>query len=130
MAKDQYLTAPEAAAALGVSAATLYAYVSRGLIRSEPTDGSKRVRRYHREDVQRLKDRKELRRNPTKLAERALHWGVPVMESSLTLIADGRLYYRGHDVLTLAKTHTVEEVATLIWLGDLAADATAFFRAV
>src|SRR5215813_12583491 len=108
MAKDQYVTAQEAAAELGVSTATLYAYVSRGLIRSEPTNDSKRVRRYHHEDVQRLKDRKEWRRNPIKLAERALHWGVPVMESSLTLIASGHLYYRGHDVLTLATTYTVE----------------------
>src|SRR5262245_52724336 len=117
MAKDQYLTAREATAQLGVSAATLYAYVSRGLIRSEPTDGKKRVRRYHREDIQRLKERKELRRNPAKLAEQALHWGAPVLESSITLIANGRLYYRGHDVLTLAATQTVEEVAGLIWLG-------------
>src|SRR5215813_7517284 len=129
MAKDQYLTAQEATKELGVSAATLYAYVSRGLIRSEPTDGKKRVRRYHREDVQRLKERKELRRNPAKLAEQALHWGVPVLESSITLIADGRLYYRGHDVLALAATRTVEEVAGLIWLGNPEADVTPLFAA-
>lgn len=129
MAKDHYLTAQEATEELGVSAATLYAYVSRGLIRSEPVDGKKRVRRYHGEDVQRLRERKELRRNPAKLAEQALHWGVPVLDSSITLIADGRLYYRGHDVLTLAATRTVEEVAALIWLGDLDADARALFAA-
>ncbi len=129
MAKDHYLTAREAAAELGVSAATLYAYVSRGLIRSEPTDGKQRVRRYHQEDIQRLKERKELRRNPAKLAEQALHWGVPVLESSITLIANGRLYYRGHDVLTLAATRAVEEVAALIWLGTLEADITALFAA-
>ncbi|HKA54555.1 MAG TPA: citrate synthase, partial [Candidatus Binatia bacterium] len=117
MAKDQYLTAQEATKELGVSAATLYAYVSRGLIRSEPVDGKKRVRRYHREDLQRLKERKELRRNPAKLAEQALHWGAPVLESAITLIANGRLYYRGHDVLSLAATRAVEEVAGLIWLG-------------
>src|SRR5262249_29294563 len=117
MAKDQYLTAQEATKELGVSAATLYAYVSRGLIRSEPVDGKKRVRRYHREDLQRLKERKELRRNPAKLAEQALHWGAPVLESAITLIANGRLYYRGHDVLSLAATRAVEEVAGLILLG-------------
>jgi citrate synthase len=129
MGKDQYLTAQEAATELGVSAATLYAYVSRGLVRSEPTNGGRRLRRYHREDVQRLKERKELRRNPAKLAERALHWGVPVLESALTLIADGHLYYRGHEVVALATTRTVEEVAALIWLGDLKADVTALFDA-
>jgi citrate synthase len=130
MAKDQYLTAQEAIAQLGVSAATLYAYVSRGLIRSEPTDGKKRVRRYHREDIQRLKERKELRRNPAKLAEQALHWGAPVLESSITLIANGRLYYRGHDVLALAATRTVEEVAALLWLGTLDIDVMPLFAAV
>jgi len=129
MAKDQYLTAQEATKELGVSAATLYAYVSRGLIRSEPVDGKKRVRRYHREDLQRLKERKELRRNPAKLAEQALHWGAPVLESAITLIANGRLYYRGHDVLVLAATHTVEEVAGLIWLGTPEVDVPPLFAA-
>jgi len=129
MAKDQYLTAQEATKELGISSATLYAYVSRGLIRSEPTDGKKRIRRYHREDIQRLKERKELRRNPAKLAEQALHWGAPVLESAITLIANGRLYYRGHDVLALAATRTVEEVAALIWLGALEVDVTTLFAA-
>jgi citrate synthase len=129
MARSPYLSAQEAAEELGVSAATLYAYVSRGLIRSEPVDEGKRVRRYHREDVQQLKERKELRRNPAKLAEQALHWGVPVLESALTLIANGRLYYRGHDVLTLASSRSVEEVAALIWLGTLDTDVDVLFGA-
>jgi citrate synthase len=129
MVKDHYVTAQEAAEELGVSAATLYAYVSRGLVRSEPTDGKRRVHRYHREDVQRLKERKELRRNPAKLAEQALHWGVPVLDSSITLITDGHLYYRGHDVLTLAATRPVEDVAALIWLGDLEATGLSLFDA-
>src|SRR5262249_51391539 len=47
----------------------------------------------------------------------------------ITLIADGRLYYRGHDALALAATRTVEEVAALIWLGDLEADVTPLFAA-
>jgi len=36
MTETNYLTAKEAAAALEISLPTLYAYVSRGLIRSEP----------------------------------------------------------------------------------------------
>ena len=36
---NQYLTAKEAAAELGITTATLYAYVSRGLIRSEEGGG-------------------------------------------------------------------------------------------
>lgn len=119
MACNHYLTAREAAATLGISPATLYAYVSRGLIRSE-ADGKSRRRRYHLEDVQVLKERQEQRKNPQKVAEGALHWGAPVMESAITLIADGRFYYRGYDAIELAQTHTVEQVAGLIWSGQLA----------
>ncbi|HBM89193.1 MAG TPA: hypothetical protein DD437_11650, partial [Rhodobiaceae bacterium] len=52
-----YLNAKEAAAELGVSLPTLYAYVSRDLIRSEPVPNS-RARRYRAEDVRGLKDRR------------------------------------------------------------------------
>ena len=127
MGKGQYLSAQEAAETLGVSAATLYAYVSRGLIRSEAADGSKRVHRYHRDDVEHLKERKEIRRNPAQVAAKALHLGSPVLESALTLITDGRLYYRGHDAVTLAMTRSVEEVAELLWLGDLVTEPVPLF---
>ena len=48
--------------------ATLYAYTSRGQLRSEPVPGRPRERRYYREDVERLKERKEARRDPAKAA--------------------------------------------------------------
>jgi citrate synthase len=121
MPPSAYLTAQEAAAELGVTPATLYSYVSRGLIRSEAVDEAKRVRRYWREDIEKLKMRKEQRRNPAKLVETALHWGAPLLESAITLIQDSQLYYRGYDVLYLIANHTVEEVAALIWAGDLKA---------
>jgi citrate synthase len=120
MASDHYLTAQEAATALGVSLPTLYAYVSRGLIRSEAV-GKTRTRRYHLEDILVLQERREQRKNPQKIVEGALNLGAPLMESALTLIADGRLYYRGRDVLELAQTHTAEQVAWLLWTGQVAA---------
>src|SRR6478609_1755671 len=43
-----------AVALLGVSRATLYAYVSRGQVRSEPLAGAGRRRGYSREDIERL----------------------------------------------------------------------------
>ncbi|HWA29526.1 MAG TPA: helix-turn-helix domain-containing protein, partial [Rhizomicrobium sp.] len=46
-----YLSAGEAAAELSISPATLYAYVSRGLVRSEPAEGGSRSRRYRADDV-------------------------------------------------------------------------------
>ena len=117
MGEVRYLTAGQAAEELGVTLATLYAYVSRGMIRSEAAGRSRR-RRYRAEDVRRLRERKERRRDPDGVVEGALHWGTPVMESGITLIADGRLYYRGKDVVALAAGSTIEEVAALIWTGD------------
>jgi citrate synthase len=116
--EDRFLTAQEAAAELGISLSTLYAYASRGMLRSEPVPGEPRARRYPREDVLRLKEKKELRKEPEKAAPKALSWGMPVLESALTLIQDGHLYYRGRDAVTLARTATVEEVAALLWTGD------------
>jgi len=115
--ESTWLSAADASKALGVNRATLYAYVSRGYVRSEARPGTPRERRYSAEDVERLRRRNEERRDPEKAAGRALQWGMPILESSITLIAGGKLYYRGHDVVELAKKRTVEEVASLVWTG-------------
>ncbi len=120
--KSRYLTAKDAAAELGVSLPTLYAYVSRGLIRSEALDDDPRARRYSAEDIDKLKSRKESRHNPEGAVESALHLGMPLLESAITLITDGKLYYRGQNVLDLAAQYTLEQVAALIWTGDLNTD--------
>ncbi|NJN43565.1 MAG: helix-turn-helix domain-containing protein [Anaerolineae bacterium] len=121
MTNLRHLTASQASQELGISVSTLYAYVSRGLIHSEPSGDEKRSRRYLREDVERLKTRKEQRRNPAKSAEAALNWGEPVLESAITLIENGQLYFRGRDAVALANHQSLEEVAGLIWLGELGA---------
>jgi citrate synthase len=123
---ERYLGAAQAAEELGVSQATLYAYVSRGMVRSEAVEGKRRNRRYRAEDIRRLKERKERRRDPDGVAEGALHWGTPVLESGITLVDEGRLYYRGRDVLDLAGNESIEEVAALIWTGDEAMAPTLF----
>lgn len=127
MSPARYLSAQEAARELGISLPTLYAYVSRGLIHSEAAGGSKRTRRYWAEDVQKLKERQEQRRDPAKAVETALHWGAPVLESAITLLANDRLYYRGYDALELATLRSVEQVAVLIWTGELASAGSALF---
>jgi citrate synthase len=119
---NRYYTAQEAAEALGVSRATLYAYVSRGLIRSEEAGKDSRARRYSAEDVDRLLARKAQRQDPSITAQQALYWGAPILESALTLIADGQVYYRGHHVSDLARVRSIEEVAALLWTDDLSAD--------
>lgn len=118
--REGWISALEAARLLGVSRPTLYAYVSRRHIRSQPLPGTSRQRTYSREDVERLRRRAAEHRAPDKAAAQALHWGLPVLESSLALVDGHRLYYRGHDAATLARTRTLEEVANLIWTGQLA----------
>src|SRR5258708_18682995 len=113
-----YLTATQAAETLGITGPTLCAYASRGQLRSEPVPGRTRERRYYREDLERLLARKEARRDPAKAAVRGLHWGGPLLESGITLIHNGRLYYRGHDAVALAETATLEQVAGLLWEAD------------
>src|SRR5262249_44483466 len=97
--------------------ATLYAYVSRGYVRSQSKPGTSRERLYARDDVERLRRRTEERRDPDKATARVLHWGMPILESSIALIDDQRLYYRGQDAVTLSRTRSLEEVASLIWCG-------------
>src|SRR5829696_6133944 len=116
--EERYLSARRAAEELGVSLATLYAYVSRGMVRSEAVEGKGRNRRYRAEDVRRLKERKERRRDPDGVVEGALHWGMPVLESGITMIDGGGLYYRGRDGVDLAGEKSIEEAAALIWTGD------------
>lgn len=107
------LTAAQAADYLGVSRQTLYAYVSRGLLVSEPSEG--RERRYPQWALDELRARRAERREP---AAAALRWGTPVLESALTLMERGRLYYRGREAIELSRTATFEEVAALLWDTD------------
>ena len=87
-------------------------------IRSEPTPGRPKARRYYREDLERLLERKEARRDPARAMARGLHWGGPVLESGITLIHNGRFYYRGHDAVALAETASLEHAAGLLWAAD------------
>jgi hypothetical protein len=112
-----WIGAADAARVLRVSRATLYAYVSRGYVRSQALPGSSRERRYSRDDVERLRRRTEERRDPDKAAARVLQWGLPILESSITLIDGHRLYYRGHDAVALSRSRSLEEVASLVWTG-------------
>lgn len=89
MTDTAFLTAKEAAAELDVSIATLYAYVSRGMIRSEARPG-RRTRLYPAADVRALVDRRTGAPNDPDRADGALDWGAPVLDSAITLIAGDR----------------------------------------
>jgi citrate synthase len=118
--EDLYTTATEAAAALGVSTPTLYAYVSRGLIRSQAIPGSRSCR-YWKVDIDRLKRGRrtiEGNKQPSEAGNAAT--GL-VDETKITLLSEHGMFYRGRDVSELAETHTFESVAALLW--DASAEA-------
>src|SRR5215831_19149800 len=108
------LTARQAADRLGIKLDTLYAYVSRGRLRSVMVPGT-RERRYRSEDVEALLDSRSGARPPQSAEPEAL---MPVIGSSICLIEDGRFYYRGEDAVRLSDSATLEEVARLLWLDE------------
>src|SRR6201996_8443464 len=107
-----YLSAREAAAELAVSPATLYAYVSRGLIRSEPSSDS-RNHRYRAEDIRNLKQRRAPSPEPRGL--RSFDADLPVMDSAIATITEDGPIYRGVNCVDLAEKDTLEHTATLLW---------------
>ncbi|MEQ8814213.1 MAG: citrate/2-methylcitrate synthase [Thalassobaculum sp.] len=109
-----WITAAEAAAELNVSRATLYAYVSRGLVESRGQPGS-RKRLYAAADIRRLRSAGD---GSAGSPDRALDFGTPLLDSAITLIDGGRLYYRGRDALALAESASLETVAGLLWQVD------------
>ncbi|MFB1485082.1 citrate/2-methylcitrate synthase [Corallococcus sp. RDP092CA] len=122
--EEELLRADEAAALLGVKRATLYTYVSRGLVRCVPEKGTKE-NRYLRADVERLKTRHDARAGHAAVASGALRWGEPVIDSSVSSISEERLTYRGHDAVELAtRGHRFEDVAELLWTGRLPPEST------
>jgi citrate synthase len=121
MPPSRLVTAAEAAQRLGVSRASLYAYVSRGLIRSVPSGDDLRCRLYVSADVEMLVRQKALTRGPVAASASALNLGLPILETRVSGIVAGRLVYRGLDAVALAETHGMEEVAHLLWdAGDAA----------
>jgi citrate synthase len=116
-----FVSGAEAAALLGVKRETLYAYASRGLLRSEPRPGAGRGRLYSREDLERLKVRHDARSGHGPVAAGALRWGEPVLASALTAIDARGPRYRGHLASELADATSFESVAELLWSGELPA---------
>ncbi|MEL1265050.1 citrate synthase family protein [Pseudoxanthomonas putridarboris] len=126
MAND-LLSARETCRILGISQATLYAYVSRGLLESRPgTDHRSRL--YLRQDVERLAQRKRVGRGAARGAAQSLDRGLPVLETRISLIRPDGPYYRGRSAIAMARDGaTLEDVARQLWdCGGLDPFATAF----
>lgn len=101
----ELLTTEQVADRLGVKPATVYAYVSRGLLRSHRNaDGKGSL--FTRDDVDAFVSGRKRTTTPS-------------IQTGITLIKDGGLYYRGHDATVLAGTSTYEAVTGLLWTGEL-----------
>jgi citrate synthase len=114
----EWLSAPEATALLGIKKETLYAYASRGMVRSVAGDTTTRGRRYFRDDLERLSARSRARAGHGPVAAAALRWGEPVLETSIGTITPAGPAYRGHAAVELARSgKTFEDVCALLWDG-------------
>lgn len=112
-----YLSREEVTHALNIRAQTLYAYVSRGWIRSTSRPGTK-LKLYSREDVERILERIRARRGHGAVAAAAMRWGDPIIRSAITEITADGPKYRGRSALELARGgHPFESVAELLWSG-------------
>jgi citrate synthase len=119
------IDAETASRRLGVSKATLYAYVSRRLLRAHPDPADPRARRYAISEIDALKERRDRPKRATDqfLVEHtltALDRARPIVRTALTTIADGMPHYRGRNALKLARQLSVEEASGWLWKVDVA----------
>ena len=114
---DRWIGRGEALSRLGVKAQTLYAYVSRGRIAARPDPDDSRRSLYAVRDIARLtghpvEDGEEA---PRIVDRGAAARGEADLESSISVIASGRLFYRGLDAVQLSGAATLEDVARGLW---------------
>ncbi|HEV3266764.1 MAG TPA: citrate/2-methylcitrate synthase [Acidimicrobiales bacterium] len=105
------LESEEAARRLGVKTATLYAYVSRGLLPSHPSPNSRRSL-FDVDDIERLAARARTGKTvETRLA---------TVTTSITQLREDGPAYRGVPAVDLASSASFEEVAEWLWNADSA----------
>ena len=105
----EWLGAGEAARRLGIKQATLYSYVSRGVLR----------RRTGEDGRSSLFDAGEVESLARRGRPRHPGAGEFVIESALTEITSDRACYRGLDITALAARYELEDAAWLLWTGEL-----------
>ena len=106
----EWIGAGEAARRLRIKPATLYSYVSRGVLRRR-TGEDGRSSLFDAGEVESLAGRGRPRHPGA---------GEFVIESALTEITSDRACYRGLDITTLAARYELEDAAWLLWTGELA----------
>ncbi|WP_426037391.1 citrate/2-methylcitrate synthase [Brevundimonas sp. DC300-4] len=112
---DRWIPRAEVLSLLGVKTQTLYAYVSRGRITARPDPNDPRRSLYAAADVARLKGASSGEPAGVVVPFEPAVKGESLIRSTVSLISDGRLYYRGRDVAQWAQNATLEETARLLW---------------
>lgn len=112
----EYLTSDEVMKVLGIKKASLYTYVSRGLVRTIKQPGQKKANLYLKADVDRLRSRVDEEAGPE--ISQSLRYGEPVVQSWICEITSSGPRYRGQLALDLVRAgRSFEYVAELIWGG-------------
>lgn len=121
----EWVGSREATRRLDIKPQTLYAYVSRGLVRSLPGEHG-RGRRYNLDDLERLRARRDARSGHGAVAAGALRWGEPVLETSISEVSSDGPRYRGRSAVELAASGLgFEAVAELLWTAEAPAQEDA-----
>lgn len=113
------LSAAEACAYLSIKPQTLYAYVSRGQLRAvlQPK-GQGHL--YARTELEALRARSRARAGHGPAAASAMRWGEPILDSAVSCVSNGMLFYRGFALSDLIREKsTFENVSECIWSGEL-----------
>jgi len=111
----RYYNSEEAVKRLGVSRNTLYVYVCRGLVRSEPGSPGRRNRRYRAEDVDRLARQQKVRKTLQVAVDVPVERGGPIIDTTITLVTDDAFFYRGQSALALADQGSFEKTLAVLW---------------
>ncbi len=106
-AMARMLESEEAARRLGVKVATLYAYVSRGLLVSHPDPTGHRRSLFDVDEVERMARRSR--------GARAVETRMATITTGVTQLTDEGPVYRGQRAVDLATSAAFEEVAALLW---------------
>ncbi|MEO0982902.1 MAG: citrate/2-methylcitrate synthase [Pseudomonadota bacterium] len=115
MDQSDWVTAREALELASIKQQTLYAYVSRGLVRSIADPGHARRRLYSKHDLAQLAEKRRRPRARAEVAAGAISWGEPVLESGVSTIRNGELYFGDALARELSQTLSLEDVAALHW---------------
>lgn len=112
---EDWVDVSDALRLLGVKRETLYAYVSRGHVRSMGKPGDSRASLYALPDVKRMAAKRRRPRKRADVAKSTINWGEPILETCISTVREGRLVFGTSDACELAETYSLEDIAAHHW---------------